>query len=300
MSAIRQILVFGSTGMLGRYVTRYLTMLYKETDTRIIPLDRAKYNILTQSYQELDELLQSYDIFVQGSGTCIINCAGLIPQRLNRESNAKAGYYLINSIFPQMLDQLANKYKARLIHITTDCVYHGTSKSYPTTYTEADFPDELNIYGHSKLLGENLSHNATIIRTSIIGDELVAPGVSFLSWVKNSVGIISGWDNHYWNGITCYQLAIIIGQIIQHNLFWSGIRQLYSPEIVSKYQLALLIKEIYQLTDLVINQVTQPTSINKSLGTIYPELYAQLNIPDLKSQLQHQAIFDAGQASLSS
>ena len=292
---INQIIIFGSTGMLGRYVTRYLTEQYQGTETLVIPLDRSKYNILTQSFQELDELLNTYiTISSQGTYTCIINCAGLIPQRLTQSYNKhKADYYLVNSIFPQMLDQLANKYSARLIHITTDCVYHGIIKSYPATYTEMDPPDEQDNYGHSKLLGENLSNNATIIRTSIIGDELTPTGVSFLSWVKNSAGIISGWDNHYWNGITCYQLAVIIWQTIQRNLFWPGIRHIYSPEIVSKYQLALIIKEVYKLDDLVINKVTQSTSINKALGSHFPEICDQFTIPDLKTQLQDQARFDA-------
>lgn len=316
---INQIIIFGSTGMLGRYVTRYLTEQYQGTETQVIPLDRSKYNILTQSFQELDELLNTYiTISSHGintvgagvprnlhtppgvglecnvNGTCIINCAGLIPQRLTQSHNKnKANYYLVNSIFPQMLDQLANKYRARLIHITTDCVYHGIIKSYPATYTEMDPPDEQDNYGHSKLLGENLSPNTTIIRTSIIGDELTPTGVSFLSWVKNSAGIISGWDNHYWNGITCYQLAVIIWQIIQRDLFWPGIKHIYSPEIVSKYQLALIIKEVYNLDDLVINRVTQSTSINKALGSIYPNTCNQFSIPDLKTQLLAQAQFDA-------
>lgn len=293
--AINQIIIFGSTGMLGRYVTQYLTTLFR--DTRIITLDRSKYNILTQSFQELDELLQIYiNIPNQTTNTCIINCAGLIPQRLSTQLHNihKADYYLINSIFPQMLDQLANKYHARFIHITTDCVYDGISKTYPATYTETDTPDEHGIYGHSKALGEKLSPNTTIIRTSIIGDELTTTGVSFLSWVKNSTGIISGWDNHYWNGITCYQLATIIGQIIQHNLFWPGTRHIYSPEILSKYQLALIIKEIYQLDSIVINQVSQATCINKALSSNYPDTCAQFNIPVLKAQLHAQALFDAG------
>lgn len=290
---ITQIIIFGTNGMLGTYVYNY----FKQNvgpDVNIIPLDRTKYDILAQSFQELDTLLLSFSINTPDTNTCIINCAGLIPQRQPINPANKPGFYLVNTIFPQMLSQLADKYKYRLIHITTDCVYNGLDLAYPNTYNESHSSTETNIYGHSKYLGESLGSNTTIIRTSIIGDEFnhtagTTNNLSFLAWVKHSEQI-TGWDNHYWNGLTCLQLAIILLQIIRDNLFWTGVRHIHSPNIVSKYQLATYIKDIYSLNNLTIQKISTPISINKALSSIYDTI-TQFNIPDIYIQLREQAQF---------
>ena len=81
------------------------------------------------------------------------------------------------------------------------------------SYNEDDLHDEINDYGTSKSLGELC--DATIIRTSIIGEELRNKR-SLLEWVKsNAHGEINGYDNHYWNGVTCLQLSFFIKDIIE-------------------------------------------------------------------------------------
>jgi dTDP-4-dehydrorhamnose reductase len=90
-----------------------------------------------------------------------------------------------------------------MIHPTTDCVYSGLKGSY----NEDDKYDVSDVYGMSKAMGE--PSNCTVIRTSIIGEELENKK-SFLEFVRNSDSEINGWDDHYWNGITCYQYCKII------------------------------------------------------------------------------------------
>ena len=63
----------------------------------------------------------------------------------------------------------------------------------------------------SKSLGELCK--PTIIRISIIGEE-VNNKRSLLEWVKSNSGKeINGYENHYWNGVTCLQLAKIVNEI---------------------------------------------------------------------------------------
>ena len=262
---ITTIIIFGSNGMLGTYLTRYFNKLY-----RVIPLTRSDFNILTD-LQTLEKTLET----MLNETTCVINCCGLIPQRVNNKFCTD--YYIINTVFPLHLSKICTKFNTKLICPTTDCVYTGNKGSY----VETDFHDETNAYGISKSLGEPIE--ATVIRTSIIGEELQNK-YSFLEFVKNAKGTINGYSNHLWNGITCHQYCKIVDKIIKENLFWRGVRHIYSPEKKSKYDLACIIKEVYSL-DIDILHYNAPIVIDKTLASRYEPLFV---IPSLECQIMEQ------------
>ena len=152
---------------------------------------------------------------------------------------------------------------------------------------ETDFHDETNIYGKSKSQGE--PKNCTIIRTSIIGEELNHKR-SLVEWIKsNTGGEINGYSNHYWNGITCLQYAKIVEYMILNNIFWEGVRHIYSPTTVSKYELANIINDTYNL-GIKINKFETDTVVDKSLSSIYEE-NKLFNIPELENQVKEMYIF---------
>lgn len=223
-----KILLFGSTGMLGNYVYKILSNTYN-----IINITRDKYDIINDSWDKLNNIINNLD-----KNDIIINCIGIIPQKVNNDFKQ---YIKINTLFPHKIYEFSNKLNIKFIHITTDCVFDGSKGDYNIfdNHTAND------IYGISKSLGE--PDNATVIRTSIIGHEIKCKK-SFLEWIiSNHNNQINGYINHYWNGITCLTLANIIYQIIQYNLFWKGIKHIYSPNTVSKYDLCNYINEIYNL-----------------------------------------------------
>ena len=233
---IKSIILFGSNGMLGNYIYSYFKNKYK-----MISLIRKDYDIENLNIDSLELLLVSKKI---NNETLIINCAGVIPQRNNDNYNK---YIKVNTLFPIFLSNISEKYKSKFIHITTDCVFSGKKGNY----TENDIKDETNIYGVSKSLGELF--NGTIIRTSIIGEEKYNKK-SLLEWIiskKNSK--INGYSNHYWNGVTCLQLSEIINSIIINNYYWKGVRHIFSPKSVSKYELVNMINNIYNL-NITINK----------------------------------------------
>jgi dTDP-4-dehydrorhamnose reductase len=165
-----------------------------------------------------------------------------------------------------------------MIQPTTDCVFSGTKGSY----TEMDEHDEKGAYGISKSLGE--PSECTIIRTSIIGNEL-RNKKSLLEWVlSNNNRTINGWTNHNWNGITCLQYCKVIETIMIENLFWSGVRHILSPKEVSKYELSKLICDTYNC-NITINPIETEKTVDKTLQTIYTanDLF---KIPDLSVQIK--------------
>jgi dTDP-4-dehydrorhamnose reductase len=268
-----KIFLFGSNGMLGNYVKSYLSKTYN-----IVSLTRKDYDLCNLSIDSLTKLLRNKNI---QKDDIIINCAGVIPQASNQRSLDTKLYFTINSLFPVILSQICDKVEAKIIHVTTDCVFSGKDGNYD----EDSIHDETNDYGMSKSLGELCK--ATIIRTSIIGEEINNKR-SLLEWVKsNKDKTIKGFSNHYWNGVTCLQLAKIINKIIEKNMYWNGIKHIFSPKSVSKYELVAMINDIYNL-NITINKFQTEKSIDKTITSKYKEIF---KIPDLLEQIKELNIY---------
>ena len=96
----------------------------------------------------------------------VINCIGVVKQLAEATDPLVA--LPINSLLPHRLARHCEAGGARLLHVSTDCVFSGKKGMY----TEADPCDADDLYGRSKLLGEVDYPNAVTLRTSIIGHEL--------------------------------------------------------------------------------------------------------------------------------
>jgi dTDP-4-dehydrorhamnose reductase len=225
-----KILLFGSNGMLGNYVLQVL-----QTNYIVICITRDIYDIENDDFIQLETILNKKVC----TGDIVINCAGIIPQKYS--TNSLKTYIKVNTLFPHKLSEICKQLNLHFIHITTDCVYDGKKG----LYSLHDKHNATDIYGISKSLGE--PENATIIRTSIIGEELCGKK-SLIEWVKsNKNGQIKGYTNHYWNGVTCLELAMYIKYNIDNKIVWKGVKHISSSNIVTKYELCLYINNIYNL-----------------------------------------------------
>jgi dTDP-4-dehydrorhamnose reductase len=240
-----RVFIFGSNGMLGSYLKSYLN-----GKVNIIPLTRNDFDISLSFNSVSDFLYEEYQIT---SDDVVINAAGVIKQR----DFCHKQLITVNSLFPHYLSCL----DCNIIHITTDCVFSGFSGNY----NENSLHDCLDEYGKSKSLGEN--ENLTIIRTSIIGEEKYNKK-SLLEWVKSQKNNDAfGYLNHYWNGVTCLELSKFIFSLIEDKNYWKGVRHIFSPHTISKYQLVSFINQIYKLG---INIVPKEVDFcDRSLSTIY-------------------------------
>jgi dTDP-4-dehydrorhamnose reductase len=132
-----RILVTGAAGRLGAAVSTSLTSAGHE----IIALTRADLEIT--SAERVNTL------FNQLSPHVIINCAGYNAVDAAELSPATA--FASNATGPALLAQAAEQHQAVLVHYSTDFVFDGTTDG---PYSEGDSTNPLNIYGQSKLLGE--------------------------------------------------------------------------------------------------------------------------------------------------
>ena len=270
---MKKVIIFGSTGMLGNYVYNIFS---KENKYIVKCINRKDFDIIVDKWSKLNIILKN----ILEKDDVIINCIGSIPQKNNINIDYEI-FIKTNTLFPHKLFELANNYECKFIHITTDCVFDGTKGNY----TINDINTAKDIYGISKYLGEH--NDATVIRTSIIGEENTGKK-SLLEWVKsNKNGTINGFINHYWNGITCLTLAKIIKNIVEDNLYWSGVKHIFSPDTVNKYELCLYINEIYELDINIIPLETTEKNMTLSGEIIFKinNIYEQ--IKELKTYIKN-------------
>lgn len=269
-----KVVVLGSTGMLGRYVFYYL-----KKEFSVNSLNRDKFDAaLMLSERTLNIMFNSFDI---RKNDVIINCIGIIKQR---KDISNLEYVRTNAEFPLILADAAKKAGIKVIHITTDCVFNGIEGNY----TETSIHNAEDVYGKTKSLGE--PNNCTVIRTSIIGEELKS-GLSLIEWVKSNANKevksnankeVNGFLNHRWNGITCLQYAKICEKIIHNNLYWSGVKHIYSPTSVTKAELVQMISNVFDL-NIKVNLIDAPTKCDRTLSSLHPPMFV---IPELLEQLK--------------
>lgn len=260
-----KIYLFGSTGMLGNYVKNVLDKSFE-----LVCITRERYDILHDSVDVLEVVMKGLN-----KDDVVVNCAGIIPQTTNpREYRS---YIRVNALFPHELQRIVERNDSQLIHITTDCVFDGKKGS---SYDENDIPTDTSIYGVSKSLGE--PQNACVIRTSIIGEELKTKK-SLLEWIKsNENKSIPGFSNHLWNGVTCLELAKVILKMVNESFYWKGVRHIYSPDVISKYELCKLIICEFKLTIDVTKDFEK--NVDKSLRSIFD--VNVFDIPNISFQIK--------------
>ncbi len=189
----------------------------------------------------------------------VINCIGIIKQNPALEDPSVT--IQINSVFPHCLAKIASISNARLIHVSTDCVFSGKVGNY----SEKDIPDAEDLYGRSKLLGEVKFPNSVTLRTSMIGHEL-GEGRSLINWFLAQDGCISGYQKAVFSGFPTVELARIIEDFVINNSHLHGLYHV-SADPISKYELLSLVAEKYGKKNKIIpdkNYVID-RSLNSSL-----------------------------------
>jgi dTDP-4-dehydrorhamnose reductase len=269
-----KVFVLGATGMLGKYVSKYL-----EQSFEVIEINRRTLDASKMTQESLNASL-----FHRGvrKGDTVINCMGTIKPRVDALGDLNA--IQVNSVFPRLLANSCEEIGANMIHPTTDCVYTGSKGSYD----ENDTYDVCDVYGMSKAMGEPA--NCTVIRTSIIGEE-VGQGRSLVEWVKSEKGnTVNGYTNHFWNGVTCLQFAKICKIMIDDDMFWTGTKHIHSNTL-NKQELVQTISDVYEL-GITINPMETPVACDRSMATVHNTL-DYIHVPTLEEQIKEMRDFSS-------
>jgi len=274
------VLILGSTGMLGHAVAQAFLEAGVSTVAAARPTSQRVWDAAFKDTPAVFQAVEGLDgaslaaMLKATKPDFVINCIGAIPQQNPRPID----YVRLNALLPWVLAERCGEVGARLIHVTTDCVYDGAKGAY----TEKDPFNAQDLYGRSKALGE--PDTAMVLRTSIVGPEL-HHRTSLLEWAKAQKGkVVRGWDHHLWNGVTTKELARCFRVIAQDGMYEPGTFHVHSPETLSKYEMLRLFNERFSL-GIQVDKVVEAPVVDKSLATVKP-LLGRLGVRSFEEQLR--------------
>lgn len=238
-----RVLILGASGMLGNAAMRVFTA---EPGYEVCGTVRSSAAISHFSgplreriiagieAENADHLLEAVARFRPDT---ILNCIGVIKQFAASSDPLVA--LPLNAILPHRLARLCQAVGARLVHISTDCVFDGRRGDY----REGDVADATDLYGRSKLLGEVDYPNAITLRTSIVGHELTG-NHALLDWFLSQENAVNGFVKAIFSGLTTVELSRVVARHVVPRPELRGLYHL-SADPISKHDLLSLVADVY-------------------------------------------------------
>jgi dTDP-4-dehydrorhamnose reductase len=175
MNSKKKILLISCTGQVGAELWRGLQPLGD-----VVPVDQ---HLTTVTRLDLTNPQQIREIIQQVKPNIIVNAAAYTA--VDKAEQDQQVAMAINATAPQILADLAKQNNALLVHYSTDYVFDGIKR---TPYLETDTPNPLNMYGKSKLAGDQA---------------IQASGCNHLIF-RNKLGVWALWSKFFTdNSKTC-------------------------------------------------------------------------------------------------
>jgi dTDP-4-dehydrorhamnose reductase len=238
-----RVLVLGASGMIGSTTFRVLSERHdwdvygsvrSETAKQFFPAQLAERLLANVDVTNYDALV---DVFARIRPEVVINCVGATKHKTDGNDPLMA--IPLNALLPHRLARLCDAVNARLVHVSTDCVFSGKQGHY----TEEDLPDTDDVYGRSKALGEVDYPNAITLRTSTIGHELQS-SYGLLDWFLTQQGSCKGFKRAIFSGLSSMEFARVIRDIVIPQPSLHGLYHVAGPAI-AKYDLLKLVAKVY-------------------------------------------------------
>jgi dTDP-4-dehydrorhamnose reductase len=274
---VAKVLVLGVTGMLGNAVFRVFGAddahevwgtLRSAAALRYFAADSHARLMCGVDVLDQDALAA---VMAKVRPDVVINCIGLIKQLADAKDPLTA--LPINAMLPHRLARLCELVGARLIHVSTDCVFSGRKG----LYQEGDLSDAEDLYGKSKYIGElhDLPHAITL-RTSIIGHEL-GSSYALVDWFLSQSGGVKGFTKAIFSGLPTVELARVIKDFVIPHSRLIGLYHVAAAPI-DKFKLLSLVaaqyaKQIEISPDdaLVIDRSLDGSRFRQATGYVAPD-----------------------------
>ncbi len=210
--SVSRVLVLGASGMLGHEAVRVLAPDFEVwgacRDPQALPalgiptarllggLDASDARTVTQ-------------VLERARPDLVTNAVGIVKQLA--DAKAAIPSIQVNSLWPHLVAEACERVDARLVHVSTDCVFSGARGNY----REDDLPDATDLYGRSKLLGEVVDRaNAVTLRTSIIGWQFGDP-TGLVGWfAAHRSESLRGYTHAVFSGLTTRALTEVIRDVV--------------------------------------------------------------------------------------
>ncbi len=270
-----KVLILGGTGMLGHQLTKsfqnhfdtYATVRHEGDNLVPFSLGSSRIKKGVDAFN-IDSIVGA---FSEVCPQVVINCIGIVKQLPSAKDPIAS--LQVNALFPHQLAQLCAASKSRLIHLSTDCVFSGNKGMYQ----ESDSPDPVDLYGHTKLLGEVYMPNSLTLRTSLIGRQL-SRRTGLVEWFINcQERKVKGYTNAIFSGLTTSAMGSILIEVIEEHPSLAGLYHVSSKPI-SKYELLARLRgyfrldvEIETFSNICCDRSLDSTRFRSATGIHIPE-----------------------------
>lgn len=228
------------TGVNGQLANEFIRQLSSTGHSLILP---------AESELDITNSENVHSVFAQNRPDVVLNCAAY--NLVDAAEKDPATAMRVNADGVKFLASAAREQKALLVHYSTDYVFDGAKENF---YDEDDQTNPINVYGRSKLAGENIvrseSDRFLLFRLSWV----FGPGTqNFLfklsEWAKKNDVLKVVYDQI---SVPCYteDIARITLKALEANL--EGLYHLTNSGYASRYELAKYFLERLSRTNLVL------------------------------------------------
>ncbi len=244
-----KILITGADGQLGKSI-------------QDVAKEHPQLGFVATDYRELDITdPNKIDAFFkdQAFDYCV-NCAAYTM--VDKAESEIDRAFQINADAVDYLAIACKKYDVCFIHISTDFVFDGEKK---VPYTEEDIPNPINVYGLSKLKGEQFIQdrleNYFIIRTSWVYSEYGNNFVKSMLRLAKDRDTINVVNDQIGSPTNAKDLANVIVRLITENSVKYGLYHYSNKGVTSWYDFARAIFDEKKIPIIVrpIPSIEYPT-----------------------------------------
>lgn len=277
---MKRILVTGANGQLGSELA-VLSAKYPQYEWIFTNRNKITLNDLDLLKVQLNEI----------NPNIILNCGAYTA--VDKAETEKELAFTINHLAVEVIAKYASDKNAKLIHISTDYVFDGSSS---IALNEEAETNPINIYGESKRTGEiaclNVNPNSIILRTSWVyskfGNNFVKT-MQRLMQEKESINVV---NDQIGSPTYAADLAQAMIDILEHSEWIPGVYNYSNEGEISWYEFALTIKELggYNCNVGGIPSSSYPTPAKRPEFSLLDkkkikEVY-NLDIPNYKESLK--------------
>lgn len=254
-----RILITGANGLLGQALVARMSR-FPEYDLLATGRDDSpRFRGGSCGYAPLDitNLDDVQAIFQDFTPSVVVNCAAMTE--VDQCEKERAACWQVNARAVRHLAEECRDCGARLIQVSTDFVFDGDDGPY----REDARPHPVNYYGRSKLAGENAVREAGLSKWGIARTMLVfgtghqLSRSNFVLWLIDKLmnGERVHIVNDQWRMPTYVDdLAVGIERMVHYEK--TGIYHLSGRDLVTIYDLALTVAEVFGFDPALIQPVT--------------------------------------------
>lgn len=227
-----KILITGKNGQLGSEL-QDLSLQFPQHEMIFVDREEMDLSNANQIIEVLDRIKP--EIIVNAGAYTAVDKAETEQELCNA----------VNHLAVKTIGEWASKNKAKVIHISTDYVFEGTSE---TPLKEEDITNPINVYGLTKLQGEEALKTSSveyvIIRTAWVYSTYGANFVKTMMRLMNERDEIGVVSDQIGTPTYANDLAQVIMNIIEASNFIQGIYHYSNEGKISWYDFAMAIKEL--------------------------------------------------------